>query len=47
MILVVKISSFVYHPVPASNPGFGNLKFPKDVLVSYTHVPLYAHNPFH
>lgn len=34
-------------PYSASNPGFGELQFPKDVLVSSTHVLLCAYNPFH
>lgn len=43
----VKVLAYVYHPASGSNPGFGDLKFPKDVLVSYTHVLLCTHNPFH
>lgn len=45
--LTVKVPAYVYHPASGSNPGFGDLKFPKDVLVSYTHVLLCTHNPFH
>lgn len=45
--VLVQIPTYVYHPASGSNPGFMDLKFPKDVLVSHTHVLLCTLNPFH